>query len=188
MIDPASGKPSHTRWRALGYNAAAHTTRVALEPITGRTHQLRVHLAAMGHAILGDTLYADVAVQALSPRLLLHACQLAFNHPVSGDCAWRQIRPAPAGKGSTRWTSRVTPGSSSGTPAAIRSSSPVPRGPAPTIAIAARCVVMVPLGPRAVSRSNTGSGRRIPRIEACRVTGALAGGEIPRYAVDVSDH
>jgi tRNA pseudouridine32 synthase/23S rRNA pseudouridine746 synthase len=85
VIDPASGKPSHTRWRALGYNAAAHTTRVALEPVTGRTHQLRVHLAAMGHAILGDTLYADVAVQALSPRLLLHACQLAFRHPVSGE-------------------------------------------------------------------------------------------------------
>ena len=93
VIDPDSGKPSHTRWRALGYDAAAHTTRVELEPVTGRTHQLRVHLAATGHAILGDTLYADAEVQARSPRLLLHACLLAFSHPVSGEPLRLELPP-----------------------------------------------------------------------------------------------
>ncbi|WP_440109268.1 RluA family pseudouridine synthase [Acidovorax sp. BL-A-41-H1] len=91
VIDHAKGKPSVTRWRTLatGNDLAdgpdACTTRVELEPITGRTHQLRVHMAAIGHAILGDALYADAAAQALSPRLLLHACQLAFTHPATGE-------------------------------------------------------------------------------------------------------
>ncbi len=53
----------------------AHT-RIALQPLTGRSHQLRVHLAHLGHAILGDTLYASAAIAAASPRLLLHACEL----------------------------------------------------------------------------------------------------------------
>ncbi|MCW0038215.1 winged helix-turn-helix domain-containing protein, partial [Acinetobacter baumannii] len=78
IIDVVQGKPSQTLWRALpGAQAAevrdAITTRVQLQPVTGRTHQLRVHMAALGHPILGDALYADAAVQALSPRLLLHA-------------------------------------------------------------------------------------------------------------------
>ena len=60
-------------------------TRVELEPVTGRTHQLRVHLAAIGHPILGDTLYAPAAVQAAAPRLLLHASVLAFAHPGTGE-------------------------------------------------------------------------------------------------------
>jgi tRNA pseudouridine32 synthase/23S rRNA pseudouridine746 synthase len=93
VIDPANGKPSHTRWRALGYDAAAQTTRVELEPITGRTHQLRVHLAAVGHPILGDMLYADMATQALSPRLLLHACRLTFSHPRSGEPQHLELPP-----------------------------------------------------------------------------------------------
>ena len=84
VVDPVGGKPSHTRWRALRYDAGTHTTRVVLEPVTGRTHQLRVHLAALGHPILGDALYADAAVQALSPRLLLHASSLQFDHPATG--------------------------------------------------------------------------------------------------------
>ncbi|MBY0408686.1 MAG: RluA family pseudouridine synthase, partial [Burkholderiaceae bacterium] len=82
VIDPTLGKPSLTRWRVLAHDLAAQTTRVALEPVTGRTHQLRVHLAAVHHAIVGDALYADAATHALSPRLLLHACQLGFMHPV----------------------------------------------------------------------------------------------------------
>ncbi len=53
--------------------------------MTGRTHQLRVHLAAIGHAILGDMLYADAITQAQAPRLLLHASHLAFTHPVTGE-------------------------------------------------------------------------------------------------------
>jgi len=81
VIDPVQGKPSQTRWRVLAHDGATHTTRIELEPVTGRTHQLRVHLAAVGHAILGDALYADRAVHAQAPRLLLHACWLAFEHP-----------------------------------------------------------------------------------------------------------
>ena len=85
VIDHSLGKPSLTRWRALAHDAAAQTTRIELEPVTGRTHQLRVHLAAIGHAILGDMLYADAITQAQAPRLLLHASHLAFTHPVTGE-------------------------------------------------------------------------------------------------------
>ena len=85
VIDPALGKPSLTRWRACGQGAAAGTMHVELEPVTGRTHQLRVHLAAIGHPILGDALYADAATLALAPRLLLHASTLAFDHPTHGQ-------------------------------------------------------------------------------------------------------
>ena len=81
----ADGKPSQTRWRALHYDAAANTTRVELEPITGRSHQLRVHLKALGHPILGDTLYAPGDIQVKAARLLLHACVLGFVHPLSGE-------------------------------------------------------------------------------------------------------
>ncbi len=81
-IDRETGKPSLTRYRLLAYDAAADTSRVELEPITGRTHQLRVHMAAIGHPILGDVLYGDVAS---APRLLLHASSLRFAHPRTGD-------------------------------------------------------------------------------------------------------
>jgi len=84
LIDAATGKPSLTRWRAAAHDAAANSTRVELEPITGRSHQLRVHLQALGHPILGDMLYAPEAVQVLSARLLLHACSLGFVHPATG--------------------------------------------------------------------------------------------------------
>jgi len=57
---------------------------LALKPLTGRSHQLRLHLATIGHPILGDALYADESTHALSPRLLLHAEQLAFEHPEDG--------------------------------------------------------------------------------------------------------
>ena len=88
VVDALHGKPSHTRWRILGHDAAAGTTRVELAPVTGRTHQLRVHMAALGHPILGDALYADATTAARTPRLLLHATRLAFEHPTSG--AWVQ--------------------------------------------------------------------------------------------------
>ena len=84
VVDTVHGKPSLTRWRVRDHNAAEGTTHVELEPVTGRTHQLRVHLAAIGHPILGDALYADAATQALAPRLLLHASHLAFTHPSTG--------------------------------------------------------------------------------------------------------
>lgn len=83
-VDRVLGKPSLTRYRVLAFDAENGTTRVELEPISGRTHQLRVHLLAIGHPILGDRLYAPAEVQAASDRLLLHATQLAFAHPVSG--------------------------------------------------------------------------------------------------------
>jgi hypothetical protein len=56
-------------------------TLLELEPVTGRTHQLRVHLQSIGHPMLGDALYAPAPVRALSPRLMLHAQSLAFPHP-----------------------------------------------------------------------------------------------------------
>jgi tRNA pseudouridine32 synthase/23S rRNA pseudouridine746 synthase len=82
IVDHRLGKPSLTRWRVLGHEETC--TRVELEPITGRSHQLRVHLRELGHPILGDTLYAPLDVQAMAGRLLLHACALSFVHPVTG--------------------------------------------------------------------------------------------------------
>ncbi len=78
MVDHQSGKPSLTRWCVLSRDAAADMTRLQLEPVTGRSHQLRVHLAAIGHAIVGDTLYAPTVT---APRLMLHACELRLPHP-----------------------------------------------------------------------------------------------------------
>ena len=86
IIDPVQGKPSQTRWRLVSHDAQSNTTRVELEPITGRSHQLRVHLQALGHAILGDALYGGPRVQELSTRLLLHASALAFDHPLDNRC------------------------------------------------------------------------------------------------------
>ncbi len=83
IVDPAGGRPSRTRWQLL--QRGADRSRLALEPVTGRSHQLRLHLAAQGHAILGDPLYAAASVQARAPRLLLHACALALAHPLGGQ-------------------------------------------------------------------------------------------------------
>ncbi len=82
--DREHGKPSLTRYRVLGRDVAACTTRVELEPVTGRAHQLRVHLLSLGHPILGDALYAPPELQARAERLLLHASALRFAHPTSG--------------------------------------------------------------------------------------------------------
>jgi tRNA pseudouridine32 synthase/23S rRNA pseudouridine746 synthase len=84
IIDHQRGKPSVTRWRVLMHKTSDETTRVELEPVTGRSHQLRVHLLALGHAIVGDTLYGSLRVQTMADRLLLHACLLELCHPVSG--------------------------------------------------------------------------------------------------------
>ena len=80
-VDRAIGKPSRTRLRVAGYEPALDATRVELFPETGRSHQLRVHLQAIGHPILGDELYTPPEVFARAPRLLLHATVLAFFHP-----------------------------------------------------------------------------------------------------------
>lgn len=82
-IDLLEGKPSQTHLRVLAYDSKTDTTRVELAPITGRTHQLRVHMQAIGHAILGDHLYASPEVYAKSSRLLLHASRLELRHPVT---------------------------------------------------------------------------------------------------------
>lgn len=81
-VDIERGKPSTTRYAVVSRDA--DSTRLALEPLTGRSHQLRVHLAAIGHPILGDTLYGDAGVQAAATRLLLHATGLTFTHPHDG--------------------------------------------------------------------------------------------------------
>ena len=90
-VDRVAGKSSLTRWQVLARDEAAGTTRLALTPLTGRSHQLRVHLLAIGHPIVGDALYAPDAPAA--PRLLLHATALALNHPGYG--AGLQLHCAP---------------------------------------------------------------------------------------------
>ncbi len=85
IIDFGRGKPSLTRWQSQGPGPWPDTTRLLLEPLTGRTHQLRVHLLAIGHPIVGDPLYAPLEVPPRAERLLLHASELAFEHPVSGQ-------------------------------------------------------------------------------------------------------
>jgi tRNA pseudouridine32 synthase/23S rRNA pseudouridine746 synthase len=80
-VDHAEGKHSLTRYRVLAYDARADVTRLELEPVTGRTHQLRVHLAAIGHPIVGDALYGGLQAE----RLFLHASRLSFHHPRSGE-------------------------------------------------------------------------------------------------------
>jgi len=76
-VDYESGKPSLTRYRLLGIEDG--DSRVELEPITGRTHQLRLHLASIGHPIIGDTLYDGRSAE----RLMLHATCLSFVHPIT---------------------------------------------------------------------------------------------------------
>ena len=80
-----TGKPSTTHWRIVSRADTAHgpVTRLALQPITGRTHQLRVHLLHIGHPIVGDALYAPDPTH--SPRLLLHAQSLSLPHPMGGQ-------------------------------------------------------------------------------------------------------
>jgi tRNA pseudouridine32 synthase / 23S rRNA pseudouridine746 synthase len=82
QVDAVQGKLSITHWRVLSRDAANDTTRVELVPLTGRSHQLRVHLQAIGHPIVGDTLYAPPTLVA--PRLMLHACALTLPHPDDG--------------------------------------------------------------------------------------------------------
>ena len=88
------GQASQTRWRCVAQDPQTNTSRLELEPLTGRSHQLRVHLQALGHPILGDTLYAPEPVQAMAPRLLLHACALGLSHPYSGNAMHWDCPPA----------------------------------------------------------------------------------------------
>jgi len=83
IIDHEIGKPSLTLWRVLA-REPDRRTRLELTPVTGRSHQLRVHLASIGHPILGDGLYAAPAITDAAPRMLLHASALTVPHPVDG--------------------------------------------------------------------------------------------------------
>lgn len=94
IIDP-SGRPSQTLWRCLQSDPQSQSSLLALRPLTGRTHQLRVHLRAFGHPIWGDALYAPEAVQARSNRLLLHAWRLTLPHPRHGTSQQWEAAPPP---------------------------------------------------------------------------------------------
>jgi tRNA pseudouridine32 synthase / 23S rRNA pseudouridine746 synthase len=84
MVDHQDGKPALTRYTVLKYDPSTRTSRVSLEPVTGRTHQLRVHMSAIGHPILGDTLYGGSNKSNLINILHLHAHTLSFIHPFTG--------------------------------------------------------------------------------------------------------
>nr|WP_092747667.1 RluA family pseudouridine synthase [Acinetobacter boissieri] len=83
VADASYHKPAITHWKALEhFQIDGHAvTRVELVPITGRAHQLRVHLQHLGYPIVGDTLYASLEQQQLKDRLCLHAYQISFTHP-----------------------------------------------------------------------------------------------------------
>ena len=93
IADPTHNKPALTHYKVIeNFQIQGQpVTRVELTPITGRSHQLRVHMQYLGHPIVGDTLYATTEQQQLMPRLCLHAAQLSFHHPetqepVQFDC------------------------------------------------------------------------------------------------------
>ena len=91
MVDHENGRAAQTDWRVIRH--AGQETRVRLMPVTGRSHQLRVHMLSLGHPILGDPLYA-VGEAADFPRLMLHAESLRIRHPDSGVMMSFQV-PAP---------------------------------------------------------------------------------------------
>ncbi|MEE2526239.1 RluA family pseudouridine synthase [Hyphobacterium sp. HN65] len=91
-IDPVNGRQAITDWRVL--ERGGGISRMALTPLTGRSHQLRLHMAHIGHPILGDNFYADTETRALRDRLCLHAESLGFIHPESGEHL-RFTSPAP---------------------------------------------------------------------------------------------
>lgn len=96
VIDPVHGQAACTRVRVAAQtprDAAPDTSHLELEPLTGRTHQLRLHLAASGFPILGDALYAPAAVAQRTTRLLLHACALGLAHPRTGESLLWSLEP-----------------------------------------------------------------------------------------------
>lgn len=81
-VDFTVGKPALTYYQAIDYLTKYDETLVQLTPITGRSHQLRLHLAHIGHAIIGDKLYHAYPEQGRLGRLALHATSLSFLHPI----------------------------------------------------------------------------------------------------------
>ena len=86
MVDHEQGRPAQTKWKVL--EREGDVTRVMLYPITGRTHQLRVHMAEIDHPILGDDFYAHKEAFQAEKRLQLHAYRLMVFHPDGGDKMW----------------------------------------------------------------------------------------------------
>jgi tRNA pseudouridine32 synthase/23S rRNA pseudouridine746 synthase len=82
-VDLAGGKAAVTHWQVL--SRGPEHTRVALMPVTGRSHQLRVHMLSLGHPIVGDALYAPVDACTQTDRLRLHAWRLSLPHPSDGQ-------------------------------------------------------------------------------------------------------
>lgn len=87
------GKPSTTKIKLLEHQLSSRTSLLELEPVTGRSHQLRIHLEHIGHPILGCEFYAPEEVRAKADQLCLHACELGFKHPVSGQQLHFQSSP-----------------------------------------------------------------------------------------------
>ena len=91
-IDPVDGRPAFTRWQLIEQHG--DRSRLDVQPLTGRSHQIRLHLATLGHPILGDKLYAHPEALAMAPRLFLHAERLSLSHPASGrKLAWKAACP-----------------------------------------------------------------------------------------------
>lgn len=86
-----TGRAAETAWEKLG--RAGTFYRMHLMPKTGRSHQLRVHMRAIGTPIVGDRFYAPAAIAEARPRLMLHACKLSLRHPTGG--AWMHFESAP---------------------------------------------------------------------------------------------
>ncbi len=87
-----AGKPSQTHYKVLARSES--TTLLSLEPVTGRSHQLRVHMQAIGHPILGDRFYAPTDISTVCPRLLLHARSISFLHPYSNEPVTLEVPPS----------------------------------------------------------------------------------------------
>jgi tRNA pseudouridine32 synthase/23S rRNA pseudouridine746 synthase len=85
IVDYVNGKAAQTFYSVLDRDSGRNITRLVLKPITGRSHQLRVHLAEIGHPILGCPFYAHEQALAASERLTLHARSLKLTHPISGE-------------------------------------------------------------------------------------------------------
>lgn len=82
-VDFENGRHAKTEWEVI--EREENATRVKLVPLTGRTHQLRVHMKALGHVILGDAFYAEGPDLKAADRLQLHAAELGFTHPTTGE-------------------------------------------------------------------------------------------------------
>ena len=92
IICHQQGKTAKSEYKVLSYSPVTNQSRVEFYPLTGRTHQLRIHSQAVGHPILGCDLYNQGKSQQAAPRLMLHASELTFNHPITGQSITAQAQ------------------------------------------------------------------------------------------------